>query len=209
MTNRQSEMVIRPDWVVTTTGWFFLMAGLGSLAFTISEVWTLPPIDERVGLKISDPLGYLLGGGLTIVFFLLGIWLVGMTTKIVFDQDSQYLTITRGKIPMFLPDLRIKRIKKVHAAWVNPISRSQAPVPIYNVRKDRKRRKYLDIPETDHSRTETPWFMGCQFSPQSEVPKTLTAEYEVKIGDLKVVNMGQNKAKAEEWVRWIEEIVQQ
>ena len=182
------------------------MAGLGSLAFTISEVWTLPLIDERVGTKITDPLGYLLGGGLTIVFFLLGIWLVGMTTKIVFDQDSKYLTITRGKIPMFLPDSRVKRIKKVHAAWVNPISRSQAPVQI-NVRKDRNGRKILEIPETDHSRTKTPWFMGCQFSPQSEVPKTQTAEYEVKIGDLTVVE-GINKDMAEEWIRRIEEIIQ-
>ena len=186
MTNRQSEMVIRPDWVVTTTGWFFLMAGLGSLAFTISEVWALPLIDERVGSKIPDPLGCLLGGGLTIAFFLLGIWLVGMTTKIVSDKDSQYLTITRGKIPMFLPDSRIKRIKKAHAAWVNPISQSQAPVSI-NVRKGRIGRNSLEIRTTDHSRTE----------------------YEVKIGDLTVVNMGKNKDMAEEWVQWIEEIVPQ
>ena len=181
MTNRQSEMVIRPDWVVTTTGWFFLMAGLGSLAFTI-----FAPTYERVGSKIPDPLGYLLGGGLTIAFFLLGIWLVGMTTKIVSDKDSQYLTITRGKIPMFLPDSRIKRIKKAHAAWVNPISQSQAPVSI-NVRKGRIGRNSLEIRTTDHSRTE----------------------YEVKIGDLTVVNMGKNKDMAEEWVQWIEEIVQQ
>ena len=76
--------------------------------------------------------------------------------------------------------------KKAHAAWVNPISSSQAPA--FNiVREDRRGRTSLEIRTTAHSRTE----------------------YEIIIGDLKVVNMGQNKAKAEEWVRWIEEIVQQ
>lgn len=52
----------------------------------------------------------LIGTGLGIVLF--GIWMMGLNTKVMFDQASGHMTITRGAIPVFLWFLRTKRISR-------------------------------------------------------------------------------------------------
>lgn len=63
--------------------------------------------------------------GFGLFFVLLGIWMVGMTTKITFNQPPGYMTVTLGKWPLFLWFLRTKRISKEEArsAFVRSVKR--------------------------------------------------------------------------------------
>lgn len=64
-----------------------------------------------------------LGGGLGLIAVgifavLIGIWFMGITTKVTFDQPPGYLTVTLGHIPVFLWFLRKKRISREEARTV-------------------------------------------------------------------------------------------
>ena len=54
------------------------------------------------------------------VLFLLpiGIWMVGMTTKVIFNRPPGYMTVTRGHIPVFLWFLRRRVISREEAKSV-------------------------------------------------------------------------------------------
>ncbi len=52
----------------------------------------------------------LIGAGLGLV--LVGIWMMGLNTKAIFNQSSGHMTMTRGAIPVFLWFLRTKRISR-------------------------------------------------------------------------------------------------
>ena len=54
------------------------------------------------------------------VLFLLpiGIWMVGMTTKVIFNRPPGYMTVTRGHIPVFLWFLRGRVISREEAKSV-------------------------------------------------------------------------------------------
>lgn len=55
-----------------------------------------------------------------------GIWMVGMTTKITFNQLTGYMTVTRGHIPPFLWFLRTKRISRdeTRSVFVRSVKRT-------------------------------------------------------------------------------------
>lgn len=55
--------------------------------------------------------GYIFSG-LGLLFILFGVILMGMTTKVTFNQPDGYITVTRGHIPIFLWFLRKRLISK-------------------------------------------------------------------------------------------------
>ncbi len=64
-----------------------------------------------------------LGGGLGLIrvglfAVLVGIWFVGVTTKVTFDQPPGYMTVSRGHIPVFLWFSRTKPISAEEARTV-------------------------------------------------------------------------------------------
>ncbi len=67
-----------------------------------------------LGLDLADKN---LGGGLALIgaglgFVLVGIWMMGLNTKAIFNQSFGHMTMTRGVIPVFLWFLRTKCISR-------------------------------------------------------------------------------------------------
>ncbi len=79
---------------------------------------------DSTGLSLGlDSTDKDLGGGLGLIAVgifavLIGIWFMGITTKVTFDQPPGYLTVTLGHIPVFLWFLRKKRISREEARTV-------------------------------------------------------------------------------------------
>ncbi len=107
-----SKIVIRLLVLFYVAAWILLLFGVG-LVFGV--VLVPAALMEWAG----DPSGangeiyWIVGTGLFLV--LLGIWMVGITTKITFNQPPGYMTVTLGMWPLFLWFLRTKRISKEDA----------------------------------------------------------------------------------------------
>lgn len=65
--------------------------------------------------------------GFGVFFLLIGIWLVGTTTKVIINEPSGYMTVTRGHVPLFLWFLRTKVISREEArsVFVRSVEKSQ------------------------------------------------------------------------------------
>lgn len=96
-------------WVELLCGILLLSVGLAGL-----------PVGE-----MQDPgdMWFMVGFG--VFFVLLGIWMVGMTTKVVFNKPYGHITITRGYVPIFLVSKRKKRISREEAKSVFVRSRER------------------------------------------------------------------------------------
>lgn len=82
--------------------WLILLFGVGLGAI----IWE----GANTDLWIPGLIGLLLS--------LVGIWMVGMTTKAAFNQLLGHITIARGHVPLFLWFLRTKRISREEARSV-------------------------------------------------------------------------------------------
>lgn len=95
--------------------------GLLFMLFGMPIIWLgLDLAGLRIGWNLADKN---LGGGLGLMgaglfSVLIGIWFVGITTKVTFDQPSGYMTVTLGHIPIFLWFLRTKHISKKEARTI-------------------------------------------------------------------------------------------
>ncbi len=107
----QSEIVIKQR------GWFYVVAWANIPFGLLLFIGYLPA-------SLADPTSDTwVPVGFGLLFILLGIWLVGMTTKVTFDKPPGYVTVSRGNHPVFLWFLRIKRISREEAESVSVCSR--------------------------------------------------------------------------------------
>ncbi len=110
----EAEIVSRVSDLAFWFGLLFIVFGipiilLGLDLAGLSLGWDL--IDKNLGGGLS-----LIGVGLFVV--LIGIWIVGVTTKVTFDQPPGYLTVNLRHIPVFLWFSRTKRISGEEARTV-------------------------------------------------------------------------------------------
>ena len=89
--------------------------GLLFILFGIPIIWLgLDPAGLSLGWDLTDKD---LGGGLLLIGtglfpVLIGIWFMGITTRVTFNQPPGYMTVTLGHIPVFLWFLRVKSISR-------------------------------------------------------------------------------------------------
>jgi len=98
----KSQIVIKMPWWFRVFSWPILLVGMLVL------LWGLAGI-----LAGAAEAFWISGIGLLVVLF--GIWMVSMTTKVIFGQPPGYMTVTRGHIPLFLWFLRTRVISKEEA----------------------------------------------------------------------------------------------
>ena len=105
---KRDEIVIKGPmvWIMLS---IFLALPLGILFIFIGL-----DLVGLIGWNLADKN---LGGGLGLLFvgffsFLVGLWSIGLTTRVTFNQPPEYITITHGHIPVFLWFLRTKRISR-------------------------------------------------------------------------------------------------
>lgn len=98
----EAEIVSRVSDLAFWFGLLFIVFGIPIILLG----WDL--IDKNLGGGLS-----LIGVGLFAV--LVGIWIVGVTTKVTFNQPPGYMTVTLGHIPIFLWFLRKKCISREDA----------------------------------------------------------------------------------------------
>jgi hypothetical protein len=104
-----SEIVIKMPWWFRVVAWGELLCGILLLLVGLARL----PVGE-----MQDPgdMWFMVGFG--VFFVLLGIWMVGMTTKVAFSLAQGDMTISRGSIPLFLWFLRTRRISREEARSV-------------------------------------------------------------------------------------------
>jgi hypothetical protein len=104
------------DKVSRLSDWVFWI-GLLLMLFGLPIMWLgLDLAGLNLGWDIAEknPSGLgLVGAGLFPV--LVGIWFLGITTKVTFNQPPGYITVTLGHIPVFLWFLRTRRISREDA----------------------------------------------------------------------------------------------
>lgn len=102
----KSEILMKMPWWFRVVAWGELLVGLTFLI-------------EFLPASLADPNSEtLIPAGFGLLFLLLGIWMVGMTTKVTFHTPLGYMTVIRGYCPLFLWFLRIKRISREEARSV-------------------------------------------------------------------------------------------
>ncbi len=107
----QSEIVIKQSQWIYVGGWGILLFGL------LFFIGYLPSILADLNSETLIPTGF------GLFFVLLGIWIVGWTTKVTFDKPPGYLTVSRGNWPLFLWFLRTKRFSRQEVKSVFAYSR--------------------------------------------------------------------------------------
>ena len=118
MKGRSTEIVLTPRWflVFVLLGWLFVLVGVVFLLFAIVEIAVFLSGGAQIpGVVIGALSGVALAAGVGIPTLLFGIWLAGIRTKMTCSNGSQYITVTRGEFPIFLPSLRTKRISREEA----------------------------------------------------------------------------------------------
>ncbi len=100
--------IVISRWYALVVGWIMILAAPLLLWFVVSKIAS-GDADAAVLIAV---LPVLLGSG---------IWMVGMTTTIVFRQE--HMTVTRGHIPLFLWWLRKRSISKESSRTAKVTSR--------------------------------------------------------------------------------------
>jgi len=101
-----SEIIIKMPWWFRVIAWGGLLFGLFILVANLPAMRAISYSEEFIPAVFG------------VIFTLLGIWIVGMTTKVKFDKPPGYMTVTRGHIPVFLWSLRKKRVSREEARSV-------------------------------------------------------------------------------------------
>jgi len=100
--------------VVVLFGWLFVIIGVVFVLFAIVLIAEFVSGTDIIPGAADLSLAWL-EAGIGIVVIPFGIWLAGMRTKIARSRGSDYITVTRGEFPIFLPSLRTKRISREEA----------------------------------------------------------------------------------------------
>lgn len=164
----ESKIVIKMPWWFRVTFWPILLFGILLLFVGLADI----PTGDAGAFWI---------GGFGLLFTLLGIWTVGMTTKVNFNKPPGYMTVIRGHRPLFLWFLRIKRISKEearsvfvhthHSIWdpyihheVRVVARSGKEVELYHTGKWGDIADYLAKRILDFAQEEVELRPGARFS---------------------------------------------
>lgn len=111
----KSQIVIKMPWWFRVIFWLILLFGAPLFLVGLGAI-----IAEGANTDLWIP------GLIGLLFVLLGIWMVGMTTKVTFHHPPGYITVSRGHCPLFLWFLRIKRIstEEARTAFVRTVQRN-------------------------------------------------------------------------------------
>ena len=111
----KSQIIIKMPWWFRVIFWLILLFGVPLFLVGLSAI-----IAEGANTDLWIP------GLIGLLFVLLGIWMVGMTTKVTFHQPPGYMTVSRGHCPLFLWFLRTKRIstEEARTAFVRTVQRN-------------------------------------------------------------------------------------
>jgi hypothetical protein len=105
----QEEIVVGTPWQYLAAGCLLLLMGIsGLIVLTVIAF----PIKYTLVLFLLIPSIFPVG------WLLLGIYYLGWRTKVTFNQPPGYITVTRGHIPIFLPQLRRRCISREEAKSV-------------------------------------------------------------------------------------------
>jgi len=110
-----SEIIIKMPWWFRVIAWAELLLGAGFFTGYLPAILADPNSET------------LIPAGFGLLFILLGIWMVGMTTKVTFNQPPGYMTVTRGHIPVFLWFLRTRVVisrEEARSVVVGSVQRS-------------------------------------------------------------------------------------
>jgi len=129
-----AQIVLNSRWtlVLVLFGWFFVATGvvfvLVAIFATSMFLSGAEPIEGVVSGDLSMA-AIMAGIGIPVVLF--GIWPAGIRTKMTCSPGSEYITVTRGQYPIFLPSLRTKRIsrKEARSAFVRSVRKSSSGTP--------------------------------------------------------------------------------
>lgn len=147
---RSSAQIVLSSWwnlVVVLFGWFFVVTGAVLVLLAIFAAYMILSGAEPIeGVVLEDLSLVAIWAGIGIPTVVFGIWFAGSRTKMTCSPSSEYITVTRGQYPIFLPSLRTKRIsrKEARSAFVRSVRKSSSGIE-YVIKVRLQSRKTLEI----------------------------------------------------------------